>query len=216
MHPDSLVWALLRRLHAPIYRRRISALVRLIRPHLRPDDRVLDVGCGFGALGRALLDAPHAVTNLSVVGLEKELRVPALIPIKRYAGGEFPYPDRWADVVILADVLHHDPDPGALLREAARVSRRLVVIKDHAVAGPVARQRLALMDWAANRPYDAGCLYRYNTVDTWHRIRQRHGFALVEERDSLSLYPPVVDSIFGGRLQYFAVLAVDPRALGRL
>ena len=49
-------------------------LVRAIVPHLRSGDRVLDVGCGFGAVGRAILDDPACPEGV-------ELRVhPTLIP----------------------------------------------------------------------------------------------------------------------------------------
>src|SRR6185436_17266651 len=52
-------WAspLMRRLHAPIYRRRISVLTDTILAHVQANDLILDVGCGSGALGRAILDS---------------------------------------------------------------------------------------------------------------------------------------------------------------
>ena len=52
--------SIMKRLHAPFYRSRLRELVRQIVPHLGRGDRVLDVGCGFGTLGRAIMDDPAA------------------------------------------------------------------------------------------------------------------------------------------------------------
>ena len=45
-------------------------------------------------------------------------------------GKSLPFEDGAYDVVILADVLHHDPDPVALMKECGRVAKRFVIVKD--------------------------------------------------------------------------------------
>lgn len=199
-------------LHKPVYEARLRALARAVTPHLRADDRVLDVGCGFGALGRALLDAPDAPDGLHVEGLERHPRGGEFIPVTGYAGGGIPFPDGAFDVVLLADVLHHEERPHRLLAECARVSRRLLIIKDHVVQGPLAQQRISLIDWAANAPYGVRCLFRYNTPADWKDWAARHGLRAVEERTAMNLYPPVVNMLFGRGLQYFAVWEKSPDA----
>jgi SAM-dependent methyltransferase len=198
----------LQRLHAPVYQRRLRELVGRIHPHLREGDQVLDVGCGAGALGRALLDDPGAPRGLRVRGLERARRDAELIEVDGYAGGAIPYRDRAFDVVILADVLHHEADPHTLIAECRRVSRRLLVIKDHRIDAPGSRARVALMDWAANEPHGVPCLYRYNTLREWRAWHARHGLEVEHELESMQLYPPGYNAIFGGRLQYMAVLRV--------
>jgi ubiquinone/menaquinone biosynthesis C-methylase UbiE len=145
-----MIRTLLRNFHKPIYERRQQELVRLISSHLRPGDRVLDIGCGFGQLGRALLDA---VPGLSMEGVESVRRGGELIPVTAYEGTRMPWPDQTFDAVILADVLHHDSSQERLLAEATRVSKRLVIIKDHLREGLFAQQRISLLDWAANAGY---------------------------------------------------------------
>ena len=138
-------------LHRPVYERRLETLVKVISAHLAPEDKVLDVGCGSGALGARLV-AENSARSVTVDGLEKHPRGGESIHVISYPGETFPLEDASYDVVILADVLHHERDPDKLLREASRVSRRLVIIKDHQVNGPLAYARISLIDWAANAP----------------------------------------------------------------
>lgn len=198
---------LMARLHAPIYASRLRELVRVITPHLRENDRLLDVGCGNGTLAKALLDAPHAPAGLRAEGLERHPRGDEPIPVTGYDGGRFPFDDDAFEVVTIADVLHHEPEPDALLAECGRVARRLVIVKDHQIKGVLAKPRISLIDWAANAPYGVKCLFRYNTPAQWTETHRRQGFSVVDEIGSMPLYPPVVNLLFGRSLQYMAVLA---------
>ncbi len=110
---------MMRRLHAPIYDARITELARLIVPHLKSGDQILDVGCGFGALGHAISKERSRPDGIGVRGLERTRRGEELIPVDGYDGETVPYDDGAFDVVILADVLHHEEKPARLLSEPA-------------------------------------------------------------------------------------------------
>jgi len=199
--------SLLRTVHKPIYEHRQQVLVKLISPHLGPGARVLDIGCGFGHLGRALMDASK--DSIQVEGLESVKRGNELIPITAYEGTRIPFPDRTFDAVILADVLHHDHDQERLLREAARVSRNVVIIKDHLRDGVLAQQRISFLDWAANAGYNVPCLYEYHNLQEWRALVGKVSSGVVEERTSIDVYPPVFNELLGKGLHYFVVFRAN-------
>ena len=129
-----------------------------------------------------------------------------MIPIQAYDGSRMPWADDTFDIVLLADVLHHEHDPDHLLRESLRVSKKLLIVKDHLREGFLAWPRISLLDWAANAPYGVPCTYRYNSLNQWHNVFQRLPVHLKEERTSIDIYPPVINELLGKNLHYFAVL----------
>jgi len=203
-----LLNSLLRSLHEPVYACRLAVLSDLIVRALKPGDRVLDVGCGAGRLAQALLQHPGLPEPLTVHGVETRPRSDCAVPVTAYDGGSLPFEARSFDAVIVADVLHHATDPKRLLAECCRVSRRLVLVKDHKAEGCLARCRLRLLDWAANAPYDVPCLYHYATPAEWRALFAVLPVRVQSELASMRLYPAGWNWFFGRRLQYFAVLEV--------
>ena len=174
--------------------------------YLRANDTVLDVGCGSGMLGKAILGSPDCPAGVRVLGLESHKRGGEAIEVREYDGRAMPFPDDSMDVVILADVLHHENDPDHLVSESLRVTRRTLFIKDHKIDGFLAQQRVAFLDWAANTGYDVKCLFRYHTAAAWSRFLQKFPVRTVDTIESMNLYPPFFNLAFGRRLHYCAVL----------
>jgi demethylmenaquinone methyltransferase/2-methoxy-6-polyprenyl-1,4-benzoquinol methylase len=90
-------------------------------------DTVLDVATGTGAVARDLL----ARKGCTVVGLdqspemlaEARLRVPPGITLVEGEADSLPFPDATFDALTFTYLLRYVPDPGATLRELARVVR---------------------------------------------------------------------------------------------
>lgn len=97
-----------------------------MRPHIRRSDMILELGSGPGSLWQVLSEDGFTVQGLDVAprNVRREY-MPRL-----YDGRSIPYPDHAFDVVILATVLHHCPNPEAVLFEASRVGKRVMVIED--------------------------------------------------------------------------------------
>jgi SAM-dependent methyltransferase len=139
---------------------------------VRPGQRVLDVGCGTGALTKELVERlgqgqVSAVDPSEPFVAAMHGRFPSL-DVRQAPAEELPYPDRAFDAALAQLVVHFMADPVAGLREMARVTRRGGVLAasvwDHA------GRRGPLRDfWAAARTIDP------DINDESERAGTRHG-----------------------------------------
>jgi ubiquinone/menaquinone biosynthesis C-methylase UbiE len=194
----SILFGLMEKLHYKLaYQPRLEALVSTFAPKLQTGDRVLDVGCGQGMLGAALA---ARVPGIHVEGIETYPRGGEPIRVTKYDGKAFPFDDNAFDVVIIADVLHHDTQPIEVLRECARVAGRLVIIKDHLRGGWWSQSRISLLDWLANAPHGVPCLYKYWSLAEWGVMQRSAGLETESQITSMRLYHWLLEPIFGGAL----------------
>jgi SAM-dependent methyltransferase len=82
--------------------------------------RVLDIGCGSGQLGRLLVERGHHVTGIELVPEIAEEARSWLdhVAVADVEADGFPFADDSFDTIIFADVLEHFVDPWRVLREA--------------------------------------------------------------------------------------------------
>ncbi len=100
-----------------------AGILRELAPYLQAGP-VLDVGCGNGFLTLPLSRRGRAV------GVDFAAEMLARNPVRTRVQGRaeaLPFPDRSFPVVLCQGLLHHCPDPGAVVREMARVSSRYVI-----------------------------------------------------------------------------------------
>jgi SAM-dependent methyltransferase len=192
-----------------VHSRRVQVLAGHFAELIPASHTVLDVGCGDGLIDRLILERRP---DLQLEGVDVLVRPGARIPVTPFDGRRLPFEDRSWDTVLFCDVLHHTDDPAGMLREAARVARRSILIKDHTVAGFLARPTLRFMDFIGNAPHGVVLPYNYLTRTEWVHIFGSCRLDVKELRTRLGLYPGWADPIFGRSLHFVAALNVGGNA----
>ena len=186
-----------------VFGRRVAVLAKVLAQHLQPSQSVLDIGCGDGTIAAVL---QGHVPGLEIRGVETHLRPECKIPCQLYNGSSLPFPDSTFDVCMLVDVLHHAADVRTLLKEASRVSRANVLIKDHLDENLFDHLTLKLMDWVGNRPHGVQLTYNYQSREEWNRHFAALGLTRLSWIEDVPLYRPPVSWIAGRRLHFVALL----------
>ena len=191
-----------------IFGRRVRALADNIAEMISADaTTLLDVGCGDGTLARSIMDRRP---GLSATGVEIRARPVTAIPVQEFDGRILPFAAGSHDLVMLVDVLHHADDPLLLVREAARVAAREVIIKDHLTGAWLSHERLRLMDWVGNIGHGVPLRYAYWSPAEWRTAFAQAGLREVDRRERLGLYGPLLRWIFERRLHFISRLAPAP------
>ncbi len=156
---------------------RINYLVHWLSPQLMDSGNVLDLGASDGRLAHALSQhAPATFTGCDVLVPEK-----TAIPVVQYDGTTLPFEDRSFDAVMLIDMLHHTDDPVEIVREAVRVSRKYVLIKDHYYNNSFDWYGLKAMDYVGNAPYNIRLPYNYLNDGQWRGLINTLNLRIVHE-----------------------------------
>lgn len=186
-----------------VFRRRVAVLANSIRAMLPKSSTLLDIGCGDGTIAKTLAET---VPGLEVSGVEYSPRANCAIPCTGFDGAHLPFEDGSFDGCMFIDVLHHSVDPLSILRDAARVCRRFIVIKDHLAENAFDHWTLRLMDWVGNRPHGVVLPYAYLSREQWVELYRGAGLAQKDTNGKIPLYPAPFSFIFGRGLHFVSVL----------
>jgi len=193
-----------------VFGRRVRILADQLASLLPKNATVLDVGCGDGTLDSLILRSrPDLVIN----GIDVLVRPHTLIPVVPFDGNTIPYSNQAFDVVMFVDVLHHTDDPTVLLREAKRVARQAIVLKDHTKDGVLAGPTLRFMDWVGNRHHGVVLPYNYWTHDQWERALIDLGLGISAWNANVGLYPWPASHVFDRALHFVAKLTPSSQFL---
>jgi SAM-dependent methyltransferase len=188
-----------------VHGRRVLVLAERLAGLIPQGAKVLDVGCGDGLLAKLVMEKRPDVT---IEGIDVLVRAQTHIPVVGFDGERIPAGDGSYDVVMFVDVLHHTTDPEVLLKEAIRVARRCVVIKDHTRDGVLAGTTLRFMDWVGNARHGVALPYNYWTRGRWEGSFGALGLYVEEWIDRIGLYPWWARGVFERKLHYIARLGV--------
>jgi len=95
-------------------------------PWVPAGSNAVDIGAGNGLVALELQQAGIETTAVDVT----DLSILPKIPVTVYDGQILPFPNRHFDNALLLTVLHHTTDPVAVLKEASRVAKQVVIIED--------------------------------------------------------------------------------------
>jgi len=103
-------------------RQKIEEVIRYLNKH----DKILDIGAGNCVVYQILTEKNFKLMPLDVRSVSF---VEGVEPVL-YNGKELPFEHKEFDTAMLLTMLHHTKDPENILREARRVSRKLIIIEE--------------------------------------------------------------------------------------
>jgi ubiquinone/menaquinone biosynthesis C-methylase UbiE len=186
-----------------VFNRRVSVLAQSLGALIPPGSSVLDVGTGDGQIAEGMAAVQPGVR---VEGIDIMKRPTTRIPVTLFDGTTIPFADKSFDVVTFVDVLHHTDDAAVLVKEAARVAKRAVVLKDHLSENALDHTTLKVMDWVGNAPHGVVLPYNYLSRARWEEIFDAAGLTVDRFETSVPLYPWPASAVFGRGLHFVARL----------
>jgi len=186
-----------------VFQRRTRVLAEMLAAQIPAGASVLDIGCGDGAIGSLIA---RLRPDISIQGVEFLVRPGCKIACRAFDGNSLPFQDGSFDVCLFVDVLHHTQDPSVLLREAARVSRMFVLIKDHLDENAIDNLTLRFMDWVGNRPHDVVLTYNYQSRREWSGHFLKCGLTEATWTTEVPLYSRPVSFLAGRSLHFVSLL----------
>lgn len=186
-----------------VFERRVRVLSERIARIIPQNSAILDIGCGDGLIDKLILDVRK---DIRIHGIDVLIRPHTFIEVQKFDGVKIPHADNSFDCVMFVDVLHHTDKPSILVKEAARVSKKWLIIKDHIKTGIVGEKILKFMDWVGNARHGVVLPYNYLTAKEWEDLFAEAGFKIVEYCSSLGLYPFPANLIFERNLHFLTLL----------
>lgn len=186
-----------------VFGRRVSVLAAHFAQILPEGAKVLDVGCGDGLIDKLIMELRP---DVSIVGIDVLVRGHTHIPVKPFDGITIPYSDDAFDAVMFVDVLHHTDDPKVLLKEAKRVGKTAILLKDHTNDGLFSYATLRFMDWVGNAHHGVVLPYNYWSKREWGSALTELSLSAEHWNSRVGLYPVPASWLFDRSLHFIAKL----------
>lgn len=189
-----------------VHNRRVRKLSEHLSRLIPEQAKVLDVGCGDGLIAGLIQEIR---SDVSIEGIDVLVRSKTHIEVTQFDGVTIPFADNYFDTVMFVDVLHHTDNPLSLLKEAKRVAKNCLVLKDHTDDGLLSNETLTFMDWIGNKPHGVRLPYNYWTSAQWNEAVKNLNLKSEVWEKNLNIYPKPADWIFGRSLHFVAKLLIQ-------
>lgn len=155
---------------------------KLLKKHLSPyfgkSKTILDIGSGDGGLANEI-QKEHRV---KITGVDPHPQSKTFIPVIAFDGKTLPFADETFEMTMISDVLHHDKNPQMILREAKRVSKKYILIKDHYWTNSIDFSLLKWTDYLGNASYGVNLPYNYLTMVGWKKLFETNNLRIIEQK----------------------------------
>lgn len=173
---------------------------------------ILDIGTGNGEFARMI---QQEVPHLSISGVDVIDRGTPLIPITLYNGERLPFDDAHFDYAMIINMLHHTAKPKEVLKEALRVSRKGVIIKDHYADNALDYYTLLAMEHlnANARQLMSMPLHFYSSKE-WNELFDSLNLVCEKQTSKFISYGRLWDILFGRNMHFIGryYLSTEQRA----
>lgn len=105
---------------------RTTNIIEKIEPYLNDKEKIIDIGAGNCTVSNKLIKMGYNVLPVDI----KDLSIYSNLRPVIYNGSKLPFEESSFDVSLLITTLHHTNNPEQLLKEAVRVSKKLVIMED--------------------------------------------------------------------------------------
>ncbi len=147
---------------------------------LTPRSQILDIGAGPGVYYEPLTKRGHEAVLLDV---QKYKTCP--YPVTYFNGSQIPFADKSFDTSLLITVLHHTPNPEAILKEAKRVTRKNIIVIEDIYTRPGGKAKCVIRDAVLNFEF-VGHPMNFKSYEGWKNTFRNQGLSVVKEKDFYS------------------------------
>ena len=100
--------------------------LRWMQDWVATPDKMIEIGSGPGSVLDVMRENDFTVDGLDIKDSAYRPDLKAHI----YDGRTMPFKAQSYDIALLPTILHHTPNPDHIIRESARIARRLIIIED--------------------------------------------------------------------------------------
>ena len=162
------------RLFSPIYQWAAKKMCFQCQDFIEKGEKILDLGCGSAIVAKAFQNFFQA----KVIGVDiKDQRV-FDIPFEIINGRELPFPEKSFDTVLINYVLHHSQEPEALLKEAKRVAKKIIIYED-LPENLFSKIYCKIHGFTFNKFFQKNNNLSFKTAKEWEEIFQKLGLAII-------------------------------------
>ena len=150
-------------------------MVPKVMPYIKRKDRILDLGCGTGAISR-LIKAKNK-NDLTLVDVQFN-NMCDQFPVIIYDGKKLPFKKNHFSTTLLITVLHHSQSHKRVLDEVSRVTSGNIIIVEDIFTDILGRVITFIGDCIVN--WEIHSIFRNHTKADWIKIFQNKGLKILE------------------------------------